>query len=197
MIPAEEQARADCYGLIARLFHAAPDSHLIAQLLQAPEARTDAAPGDAPIAAAWHAMIGACREASPAALDEEHTGLFVGTGKAEVTPYLSHYILRHANDSPLVELRAHLARWGIARREAVTEYEDHVASVCETMRYVIAVQQRPLPEQKEFFERFVYRGLRAFCDAVNVSKQGRFYRHVASFARAFVEVEKSAFEMVG
>jgi TorA maturation chaperone TorD len=196
MIPAEEQARADCYGLIARLFHSAPDSQLIAQLLQAPEARTDESPGDAPIAAAWHAMIGACREASPAALDEEHTGLFVGTGKAEVTPYLSHYILRHANDSPLVELRAHLARWGIARREAVTEYEDHVSSVCETMRYVIAVQQRPLAEQGEFFGRFVYRGVVAFCAAVNVSKQARFYRHVAQFASAFVEVEKGAFEML-
>ena len=76
MIPPEEQARADCYGLIARLFHAAPDSQLIAQLLQAPEARADEAPGDAPLASAWHAMIEGCREASPAALEEEHTGLF-------------------------------------------------------------------------------------------------------------------------
>lgn len=197
MIAAEEQARADCYGLIARLFHAAPDAQLLAQLLEAPEAGSTEAPGDAPMAAAWHAMVSACREASPAMLDDEHTGLFIGTGKAEVTPYLSHYVLRHANDSPLVELRAHLAAWGIGRREAATEYEDHVSSVCETMRYVIAVQQRPLSEQKVFFERFVYRGLVAFCGAVRVSKQGRFYRHVAQFASAFVEVEKSAFEMLG
>jgi TorA maturation chaperone TorD len=197
MIAPEEQARADCYGLIARLFHAAPDAGLLAQLLQSPEARADEAPADAPIAAAWQAMIVACREASPAALEDEHTGLFLGTGKAEVTPYLSHYVLRHANDNPLVELRAHLAAWGIARREEATEYEDHVASVCETMRYVIAVQQRSLAEQKAFFERFVYRGVVAFCSAVNASKQGRFYRHVAQFAKAFVEVEKGAFEMVG
>ena len=77
------------------------------------------------------------------------------------------------------------------------EYEDHVTGVCETMRFVIAVQQRSPEEQQAFFERFVYRGAVAFCDAVSASKQARFYRPVARFARAFLEVEKSAFEMVG
>ncbi len=197
MIAPEEQARADCYGLIARLFHGAPDSQLIAQLLQAPEASAEDEPRDAPLAEAWRAMVEACRSALPEALEHEHTGLFVGTGKAEVTPYLSHYVLRHANDNPLVELRARLSSLGIGRRETVTEYEDHVSSVCETMRFLIAVQQRSLPEQKQFFERFVHRGLVAFCDAVKASKQARFYRHVALFARTFAEVEKSAFAMLG
>jgi TorA maturation chaperone TorD len=123
--------------------------------------------------------------------------LFVGTGRSEVTPYLSHYLARHTSDSPLVGLRQLLESWGIARREGVPEYEDHVAGVCETMRFVIAVQQRSPEEQKILFDRFLYRGARAFCAAVSTSKDARFYRSVANFAQAFLDVEKTAFEMVG
>jgi len=199
MIAAEDAARANFYGLIARLFYAPPDPQLISQLLQAgpmelePERNAHAEA----LASAWSEMLEACRTAFPAALEAEHTELFIGTGKAAVTPYLSHYVLRHSNDNPLVELRARLGAWGIARREAVPEYEDHVSGVCETMRFVIAVQQRAPEEQQDFFERFVYRGAGAFCDAVSASNQARFYRVVARFARAFLDVEKIAFEMGG
>lgn len=199
MIASEDAARANFYGLIARLFYAPPDAQLVAQLLQAGPLQLEAernAEGEA-LAAAWGEMLDACRTAFPAALENEHTELFVGTGKAAVTPYLSHYVLRHSNDSPLVDLRAQLGAWGIARREDVPEYEDHVSGVCETMRFVIAVQQRSPEEQQAFFDRFVYRGTAAFCDAVSASSQARFYRPVARFARTFLEVEKSAFEMGG
>ena len=140
-----------------------------------------------------------CRRAAsacPRMLESEHTELFVGTGKAPITPYLSHYVLRHSNDNPLVELRAQLAAWGIARREDVPEYEDHVSGVCETMRFVIAVQQRSREEQQAFFERFVYRGAVAFCDAVTAASQARFYRGGALRAR-LLRGRESAFEMVG
>jgi TorA maturation chaperone TorD len=142
-------------------------------------------------------MVEACRTAYPAMLEQEHTELFIGTGRAPVTPYLSHYVLRHVNDAPLVELRGQLAAWGIGRREGVPEYEDHISGVCETMRFAIAVQQRGFGEQRKFFERFIYRGALGFCDAVTASNQARFYRRVARFARAFFELEKTAFEMDG
>jgi TorA maturation chaperone TorD len=192
MIAPEDAARANFYGLIARLFYAAPDPQLVSQLLQAAPIE-----GETELASAWKELIEACRTAYPAQLEAEHTELFIGTGKAAVTPYLSHYVLRHSNDNPLVELRARLGAWGIARREEVPEYEDHVSGVCETMRFVIAVQQRAPEEQQDFFERFVYRGAGAFCDAVSASNQARFYRMVARFARAFLDVEKNAFEMGG
>ena len=199
MIAAEDAARANFYGLIARLFYAPPDPQLISQLLQAgpmalePERNAHAEA----LASAWSEMLDACRTAFPAALEAEHTELFIGTGKAAVTPYLSHYVLRHANDTPLVDLRAQLLAWGIARRENVAEYEDHISGICETMRFAIAVQQRSPEEQQMFFDRFLYRGAGAFCDAVSASNQARFYKVVARFARAFLEVEKSAFEMAG
>jgi len=160
--------------------------------------RGDSDPSDSSaLATAWRSMVEACRTAFPAALRDEHTVLFVGTGKCEVTPYLSHYLLRHSSDSPLVDLRQLLDSWGMARREDVPEYEDHIAGVCETMRFAIAVQQRSYEDQKVLFDRFLYRGASAFCSAVTTSKEARFYRLVANFAQAFFDVEKTAFEMVG
>jgi TorA maturation chaperone TorD len=188
----EDAARANFYGLIARLFYAAPDQQLISELVGA-----EPIDGDGPLARAWQEIIDSCRSAYPVMLENEHTELFVGTGKAEVTPYLSHYVLRHTNDSPLVDLRQQLAAWGIGRREGVPEYEDHISGLCETMRFAVAVQQRAPEEQKIFFERFLYRGAIRFCDAVSASSKARFYVPVARFARAFFDVEKSAFEMVG
>jgi TorA maturation chaperone TorD len=193
-LPPEEAARANLYGLIARLFYAPPDEPLISELLQP----TGADGADtSPLAIASRAMLDACRTASPATLRDEHTQLFIGTGKSEVTPYLSRYLARYSSDSPLVGLRQLLNSWGIARREGVPEYEDHIAGVCETMRFVIAVQQRPPEEQKILFDRFLYRGASAFCTAVSASKDARFYRLVANFAQAFLEIEKTAFEMLG
>ena len=188
-LSAEDEARANLYGLIARLFYAAPDAQLISQLLASPPIE-----GEGALGAGWREMVEACRTAFPAALEAEHTELFVGTGKAPVTPYLSHYVLRHSSDTPLLSLRQQLAAWGIARREDVPEYEDHVSGVCETMRFAIAVQHRSAEEQKNFFERFVYRGAAAFCDAVTASNQARFYALTARFARAFFDIEKVAFE---
>jgi TorA maturation chaperone TorD len=188
----EETARANLYGLIARLFYAPPDDQLISELLRAPPIE-----GGSAIALAWRDMVEACRNVFPVTLEHEHTELFVGTGKAEVTPYLSHYVVKYSTDNPLVELRQQMVAWGIGRREDVPEYEDHVAGICETMRFAIAVQQRPQEEQRAFFDRFVFRGAIAFCDAVSASKNARFYQQVARFARAFFEVEKAAFEMVG
>jgi len=187
----EEQARADFYGLIARLFYAAPDEQLISELVRAP-----ALEGEGALASAWRDMAEVCRTAYPVTLENEHTELFVGTGKAEVTPYLSHYILQRSSDNPLVDLRQQLAAWGIGRREEVPEYEDHISGICEAMRFAIAVQHRSPEEQKDYFERFVYRGAVAFCDAVSASPNARFYRLLAQFARAFFEIEKSAFEMI-
>lgn len=188
----EDEARASMYGLIARLFYAAPDEGVLAQMLHA-----NAFEGsDAPVALAWRDLVAAAKTAFPVVLENEHTELFVGTGRAEITPYLTHYTIKHESDTPLVEIRQQLKRWGMARRESANEPEDHVAALCETMRYAIAVQHRSDDEQKTYFERFLYRGAISFCDAVSASPKAVFYRSVARFARAFLELEREAFSMV-
>ena len=103
---------------------------------------------------AWRDLVAAAKTAFPVVLENEHTELFVGTGKAEVTPYLTHYTIKHESDTPLVEMRQQLKRWGMARRESANEPEDHIAALCETMRFAIAVQHRDDEEQKAYFERF-------------------------------------------
>ena len=191
----EDEARATFYGLIARLFYAPPDEQLIGELLHAKVFEPGSAPGGA-LAAAWHDMAEACRTVFPVTLVNEHTELFIGTGRAEVTPYLTHYTIKYATDNPLVELRQQLIRWGMARRDSVNEPEDHIAGVCETMRFAIAVQHRTDEEQKNFFEHFIHRGGMAFCDAVSASPKAVFYRRVAGFTRAFFEIEREAFGML-
>jgi TorA maturation chaperone TorD len=190
-LEAEDEARAAIYGLIARLFYAPPDQNLLGQILHADlfQGREGAA------ARAWHELLEASRNVFPVVLENEHTELFVGTGKAELTPYLSHYVIKYATDNPLVEMRQQLARWGLARREGAGEYEDHIAGVCEAMRFAIAVQHRSEEEQKAFFGRFLYPGAVAFCDAVSASPKATFYAAVARFARTFFEIEREAFAM--
>lgn len=149
------------------------------------------------LVAAWQSMLEACRSASPPAVADEHTALFAAPGRAEVTPYVMHYVLRYENETPLVGLRAQLAQWGIARQDGVNEPEDHIAALCESMGFSIAVQHRPIEEQKEFFERYLYRGAIAFCDRLSASSGAHFYRPVAVFARAFFELEREAFAIEG
>ncbi len=187
----EDETRAAAYGLIARLFYAAPDEGLLAQILHG-----GGFEGDGPLARAWSELTAASRSAFPVMLEQEHTDLFVGTGKAEVTPYLTHYTIRFATDTPLVDVRQQFRAWGIARRESASEPEDHMAALCEAMRFAIAVQHRTEEEQRDFFDRFLYRGAIAFCDAVSASQKASFYRLVARFARAFLDLENEAFRML-
>jgi TorA maturation chaperone TorD len=192
----EDQARADLYGVIAQLFYAAPDEQFLAALVstgvKTPSTAPDSGQGG-PLDDAWQALIAASRSAYPVKLENEHTVLFVGTGKAAVTPYLSNYVLRHQSDTPLAELRGWLDARGMARREGVTEYEDHIAGLMETMRYLIAVQHGSLEDQRKFFERYIYDGAVSFCVAVTASEQASFYKFVARFTRIFLDIEKNAF----
>lgn len=188
----EDAARAGLYGMIARLFYAAPDQQLLGQILHAQAFEGEE--GD--LALAWRRLLDACRSAYPVVLENEHTDLFVGTGKSPVTPYLSNYVDLVAKEKRLVELRGQLLRWGIARREDVGEPEDHVAGVFEAMRFAIAMQHRSADDQKAFFEGFLYQPATAFCDAVSASDKAVFYRLVAKFTREFLDIEKTAFEML-
>jgi len=196
----EDAARANLYGVIARLFYAAPDEQFLATLVNARAETPGAASAQevgqgGPLDAAWRALVEASRSAFPVKLNAEHTTLFVGTGKAAVTPYLSNYVLRHQSDTPLAELRGWLDARGMARREGVTEYEDHIAGLMETMRYLIAVQHGSLEDQRKFFERYLYDGAVSFCIAVTDSPQASFYKFVARFTRVFLDIEKNAFSI--
>lgn len=192
-LDAEEQARADFYGVLGRLFYAPPDAALLAALAQAgPLAGDD--PG-APLALAWNALRKAAAGADADAVRDEFEAVFVGTGKAEVTPYTSAYTVKSAVDNPLVDIRDFMARHGIARRADAFEPEDHVAALCDVMRFLIVESRAPLDEQRRFFEAFLGGGALLLCDAIDRSQRTVFYRKVAGVARAFLEVEHAALDM--
>jgi TorA maturation chaperone TorD len=101
-------------------------------------------------------------------------------------------------EKPLVELRNDLARLGLARSEAMAESEDHIAALCEVMRYLIAsddVLNANLATQQAFFSAHMQSWVVRFCDTVAAAPAARFYRPVAALAKAFFEVEMQAFDM--
>ena len=69
---------------------------------------------------------------------DEYDALFGGVGKPEVYLFGSHYLSGFLNEKPLARLRTDLAALGLARDEAMPETEDHIAYLCEVMRYLIA-----------------------------------------------------------
>lgn len=190
-LPPEEAARANFYGLLARLFYAPPDAPLLEAIAGADE--IDAETGG--IALAWRDLARAAASADPETVREEYEEVFVGTGKAPVTLYTSAYTIRYSSEAPLAELRGELATLGLARRHEAAEPEDHIAALCDTMRHLIAGQQADLAQQKGFFDRWIRRALEPLCNAITNNERTVFYRAVARFAKTFLEVEHSAFEM--
>ena len=190
--PPEEVARANFYGLLARLFYAPPDAALLRTLAAADELEAE----DEGIALAWRDLAKAAADADPEALREEYEAAFIGVGKAPITLYTSAYSMRYTNEAPLAQLRGELSQLGLARRSGSSEPEDHIAALLEVMRHLIAEQKRGLEEQKRFFERWIWPVVEPLCDAINKSELTPHYRPVAKFARAFLELEHCAFEML-
>jgi TorA maturation chaperone TorD len=192
----EELARAELYGLLARLWLAAPDAGLLEQfrvaVTQPPERGGH-------LEAPWEQLVAAMRATTPEAAAAEHEALFHGIGKPEVFAYGSYYLSGFLNEKPLAELRADLAQLGLARASGALETEDHVACVFEVMRYLIAGDDAArcnLEQQRRFFRAHVQSWVELLCDAVVAHPRADTWRAVAEMTRAFVQVEAQAFDML-
>jgi len=64
------------------------------------------------------------------------------------------------------------------------------------MRHVIAEQQRPLEEQRRFYERWIKPNYEPLCAAIEASERTSFYKVVGRMAKAFFSLEQAAFEML-
>ncbi|MGZ5154450.1 MAG: TorD/DmsD family molecular chaperone [Burkholderiales bacterium] len=203
VVPDEDQARAHCYALISRLFYAPADADLLGLLSSPPAAaiqqalpseNADAAPDTDPYTSAFAALQEVCRTADADTVRREYDDLFVGAGRALISPYTSGYTVPHAPDRHLVALRERLSSFALARRDAVFELEDHVSAVCDVMRWLIE-RGRSIDEQRAFFDEFVCAGVSAFCTAIETRAPTSFHRAVAAVALAFIAIEKHAFEL--
>jgi len=192
----EETARAEVYGLLAALYYAAPSAELHENMRIAV---TEAPAAGALLESSWGELVAAARAQSLADIVQEYDALFGGVGKPELYLFGSHYLSGFLNEKPLAALRTDIAALGLARDEAMPETEDHVAYLCEVMRYLIAgddVEVANLTRQREFFARHVQPWLPMMCDAVMQHPKARFYRALAVFTQAFISVEAQGFDML-
>jgi len=98
-----------------------------------------------------------------------------------------------------VQLRTELNRLGLERDPALPETEDHISYLCEVMRYLIAgdnVEIANLTEQQQFFATHILPWVKDMCETLASHPRAHFYAQVAHFARAFIDVESQAFEMM-
>ncbi len=192
----EETARAELYGLLSQLYYAAPDATLLAALRVAvTEAPTDGGFLQEP----WQHLVGTVRTLDDAIIAKEFDRLFGGVGKPEVYLYGSHYLSGFLNERPLAKLRTDLDRLGLARGDGMPETEDHIAYLCEVMRYLIAgddVAVCNLTAQRDLFATHLQPWVLLLCDALEAHPQAKFYAALAQFTRAFVAVEAQGFDML-
>ncbi|NPC57075.1 TorD/DmsD family molecular chaperone [Caenimonas soli] len=192
----EETARAEVYGLLAQLYYAPPSPEILSALRVAV---TEAPAAGAFLEEPWRDLVGAAREMSDEAVAREYEALFGGVGKPEVYLFGSHYLSGFLNEKPLARLRTDLAALGLARDEAMPETEDHIAYLCEVMRYLIAgdeVEVANLSRQSEFFATHIQPWASSLCDAVGAHPKSRFYAGLAAFTRAFMNIEAQGFDML-
>jgi TorA maturation chaperone TorD len=192
----EDQARADLYAVLARLFADAPDAAFLAALGGAerlPDSQAN------PVAAAWNRLLDASAAMDADAAAQEYTDLFVGVGKADVNLHASHWESGFMMEKPLADLRGELDGLGLARKGAATMLEDHLAALCETMRIMIAgVGDRApssMTEQRNFFQKRLLPWIFDCCAAIEKSSLANYYRRVAEFTTLFMALERDSIAM--
>ena len=192
----EETARAEVYGLLAALFYAPPTADVLALLRVA---ATEAPTAGGFLQEPWRELVAASRRLNDSDIQAEYNALFGGVGKPEIYLFGSHYLSGFLNEKPLALLRTDLARLGLARDEAMSETEDHIAYLCEVMRYLIAaddVAVANLTAQRQFFSGHLQPWVLQLCDAMDANPKARFYAALSGFTRSFLSVETQGFDML-
>ena len=193
----EDEARANFYALLARLYANAPDAALLRAIAEADELPVESGGGAADtMAQAWRTLVAASAAMDADAAKQEYVDLFVGVGKSEVGLHASGYLSRPGT-SVLAELRGELARLGLARQPGVSVFEDHLTAILEVMRALVGGTPEmgpiPLPEQRKFFDAYVAAWAPACCAAIIQSPVANYYRRVAQFTDSFVAIERDSF----
>lgn len=192
----EELARAEVYGLLASLYFAPPSEELYAQLRVAV---TEAPVPGAFLEQTWREVVSASRRLTLTEIGDEYAALFLGIGRPEIFVYGSFYLAGSLNEKPLVDLRRDLLGLGLERPDTVSETEDHIAALCEVMRYLIGgedVGTSNLAAQQRFFNAHLRGWVERFCEALAAHPRADFYRSVADFSRDFFAVEAQGLDLL-
>lgn len=189
-----DHMRAREYDLLASLLGRVPSRATLASLAQI---EGDASPlGKAHGALATAAAAKAATQAAADAVSREFFALFVGLGRGELLPYASYYLTGFLYSRPLARLREDLARLGVERAGSLSEPEDHVAILLETMAGLAAGRfAAEKGAEQRFFERHLEPWAARFFADLESAGTADFYRAVGALGRLFMEIETEAFAM--
>lgn len=184
-----DAARAHEYALLAALLSRAPDADILRRLSQL---RGDATP----LGVAHAGLAQAASTTSVESAEREFFNLFIGLGRGELLPYGSYYLSGFLHERPLARLRVDLESLGIERADGQMEPEDHAAILCEIMAG-LASRRFGASEgaDQQMFQKHVAPWMgRFFVDLENAAS-ARFYRHVGTLGRIFVDIELEAYAL--
>lgn len=191
----EDLARADLYGLMSELFLAPASDDLFNRLAASPAPQEE---DTNDLERAWRSLLQAAQSRNPQEVVAEYNELFVAVGKPLVALHASVFITGAMNQRPLVAIREDLARLGLEASPEGGDTEDHIAALCEVMRYLIASPEAlgsTLPEQQQFFASHLQPWVGQLCDAIRTQPKSHFYAAVADLAQAFFTVEQQGFDI--
>jgi TorA maturation chaperone TorD len=187
----EQRYRASAYSLLAALLRASPDQALldyVARLSPPGETRPDA------LGEAMAQLAEAAVKVDPDQLEDEYNNLFIGIGKGEVVPYGSWYLTGFLMEKPLSDLRDDLKALGFERNDHVHEPEDHAAAIFEVFSVMIG-EPSGHAEQQRFFEKHMKPWLGRFFADLGSARSADFYKPVAQFGAAFIDLEQAYLSM--
>ena len=188
----DNRLRADTYRVLGSLLAAPPDAETLALFAEAPVSENDDL-----LAVAWRLLATSAARTTERQAADEFQSLFIGIGRGELMPYGSWYMTGFLMEKPLAKLRSDLRALGFARHEDVTEPEDHVAALCETMALLAEDDElESLQTQAEFFDAHIGPWMARFFRDMQEAVSARFYRAVGQLGEQFIETDQRYLEMV-
>ena len=198
-LSAEDLARADLYGLLALLFYRAPDQALLEMIANSHSDESNQTNDLTILEEVWIPLAVLAKNTPLQNWEDEYESNFIGVGKQEIFLYGSYYLSGFLHERPLVKLRNDLHALGLESSDLVVETEDHIACLCEVMRYLIAGEDIGicnLSSQKQFFNDHLRPWAEQLFDAIENHPNIHLYRQVSLLTRSFFQVEGQAFDML-
>ncbi|GLR25880.1 TorD/DmsD family molecular chaperone [Limnobacter litoralis] len=192
-IAGEDWARADFYSLLAQLFAGRVDDSFLARFREIDPSSVDLA---SPLGFEFSELLRAVKHVDSAAIKSEYDDSFIGVGRPEIFLFGSYYQTGFLNEKPLIKLRNDLAALGLERDESMVETEDHLAFLCEVMRYLILADDPPVAfsVQRAFFHNHIAGWYEEAMQAIEHGGKTDFYKVVGRLAKVFFDVETQSFD---
>ena len=193
LIAGEDWARADFYGLLSHLYSGNVTDEFLAKFREIDRASMDIT---TPLGFEFSELLRVVSQFDSKQINQEFVDNFIGIGRPEVMLYGSYYMAGFLNEKPLVLLRDDLAKFGLTRDEALVETEDHIAFLCEVMRYLILADDPPVAfsEQRAFFHAHLASWYNQMADDIEAAANTDFYKTVGRLTRVFFDVETQSFD---